>query len=926
MMNNDTARDAKHSSTRPDDRSATSSVTSAAASWLDERIAQERMGHTGIKGTSMADLEAKQKARSSASKSGTLRVPPKLRGSSSKDARRQASFRSGSNRQEESAVTFIPPRKPSRSNSKVNDSVHSALKDLEKDILHTLPNNSPESVFSPKSVNGNMEISLNKIQTTEQDIIAKTRAKTGTADFKHPASATIDQMEKDVAMKSKARNNVSTETATRRVTTLEADKEAKDRARFKPSGTTVAKRLNQLEADMATKQKAKANPSTSAVSKRLNQLEIDTEAKARARGSPSSVTSKALNQMEADVAAKAQARSEPKNISGSTKNPSVGGNVISSLSKDQDDIIAYKTGIALSEQPDDVRMVARPKGNPAEMISKGSHTHKEVCSLTKEGAVPQDRQYSTGFQKDYHFKVDEFSDDEEDGRLAVAVAVKEYEDEDVFIPSAIEYDPDAKPPMYKNRRFRMYGILGCILLIILLACAIGILAIQEKSNTTETLQIPTSAPTCERCSIGIEELLELEVGSEKLYDPSTSEFMAKEWIIHEDPLKLLPMDANLVQRFLLVTFYFETHQLGEWRSCNRHSNDDSDETCSFERIVNLYPLEYEGVPSIRWLSSEHECKWAGINCDELNQARIIDLPGQEIQGTFPAILTRLRYVQTITLAWNKFIGQLPDSIGNMKHLLNFEVQYNQFTGNIPLTWSNAKNLQLVNFGGNMLSGQLPTEVGYLRNIKGMFLYENMLTGTFPDEFAQVSLLTYARFQRNLMTGTIPTFLGDMRLNELWINRNPIQGTIPSELGKLSNHMFDLRLFASNLEGTIPEEIYDLTSLWRFDLYDANFTGTISSNVGNLQSLSVFRINNNSFTGTLPSELNSLSNLIEVQLDHNAFNGTVPVGMCDNLAPNGILEFLQADCLVDPTSGSSLVTCECCHKCCNSGWDECIDNF
>jgi hypothetical protein len=165
----------------------------------------------------------------------------------------------------------------------------------------------------------------------------------------------------------------------------------------------------------------------------------------------------------------------------------------------------------------------------------------------------------------------------------------------------------------------------------------------------------------------------------------------------------------------------------------------------------------------------------------------------------------------------------------------------------------------------------------------------------------------------------------MRLNELWINRNPVKGTIPSELGKLSNHIFDLRLFATHLEGTIPEDIYDLTSLWRLDLNEANFTGTISSKVGNLQSLSVFRINNNFFSGTLPSELDLLSNLNTVQFDHNQFNGTVPSGMCDNLAPDGSLELLQADCLVDPVSGSTMITCECCTVCCAPGWDECVGN-
>ena len=41
--------------------------------------------------------------------------------------------------------------------------------------------------------------------------------------------------------------------------------------------------------------------------------------------------------------------------------------------------------------------------------------------------------------------------------LAVAVPVA---GEDDSIPEAVEYDPDAKPPLYRNRRFRLYSLLA----------------------------------------------------------------------------------------------------------------------------------------------------------------------------------------------------------------------------------------------------------------------------------------------------------------------------------------------------------------------------------------------------------------------------------------------------------------------------------
>jgi hypothetical protein len=161
----------------------------------------------------------------------------------------------------------------------------------------------------------------------------------------------------------------------------------------------------------------------------------------------------------------------------------------------------------------------------------------------------------------------------------------------------------------------------------------------------------------------------------------------------------------------------------------------------------------------------------------------------------------------------------------------------------------------------------------------------------------------------------------MKLNEFWIHGNPIKGTIPTELGKLSNHLMDLRLYETQLEGSIPDEIWELTDLWRLDLYQSNFTGTLSSKISNLQSLSVFRISDNRFSGTLPDELASLNGLQTLWLARNNFIGSVPTGLCEYKGPDG-LDFMEADCLPDPLTGAASVTCECCDSCCHGSTAEC----
>lgn len=73
--------------------------------------------------------------------------------------------------------------------------------------------------------------------------------------------------------------------------------------------------------------------------------------------------------------------------------------------------------------------------------------------------------------------------------------------------------------------------------------------------------------------------------------------------------KVGPTALNLVQRFLLAVFYFETNKSGEWLSCNAPSPAEPEETCLFQQLIDVNPHKYRSLPSYKWLSGEHECNW-----------------------------------------------------------------------------------------------------------------------------------------------------------------------------------------------------------------------------------------------------------------------------------------------------------------------------
>ena len=178
-----------------------------------------------------------------------------------------------------------------------------------------------------------------------------------------------------------------------------------------------------------------------------------------------------------------------------------------------------------------------------------------------------------------------------DENLAVAVAVDEEEEFGKFY-HAIEYDPDAKPPLRKNRRFQVYGVLACIIVVcIAIAGTVsGVILSGRKGDSFTTMSptaTPTSSPTGAREAL-FRQQLRIDVG-DIVDDPASAQYAALQWMIYDDPHNLAVTAANLLQRFLVVSFYFETTNNGErrWRSCNPPDlSIGEDAACTLQKFVS----------------------------------------------------------------------------------------------------------------------------------------------------------------------------------------------------------------------------------------------------------------------------------------------------------------------------------------------------
>ena len=446
------------------------------------------------------------------------------------------------------------------------------------------------------------------------DALAKSRGRKPSSNVRHQPKRAIPSH-----LKSSSSSNSSNTTKLQR---LQEEVAAKERNKTKASVRRPPPMGMQSQSNSNSTSSSSLGSSLSAV-KQLNRMEADIASKERARVGRGSgakrtgtqkqaSTTNRLDRMEAEIAAKAKvgrASSALKKSNGNSNN--------SNRTSNRNDALAKKLqkAKAASNTPATTPGAVSSKGNAKDVSVEEGKKQKDTATegiVTYAGAMNGNKKTAASVSKNYHrsnsgdndpvdimvpngSNDEEFTDENAEGRknnLAVAVAVEE--DNNAFIPSAVEYDPDAKLPVYKNHRFRVYSLLSCTILIIMVACSIAVFAVLEKDRSSANM-VPTEAPTCLRCTSEFIEYIELEVGIQKLSDPTSPEYMAKEWIIHEDEMQLMPTDKSFVQRYLLAAFYFDTHQVADWRSCNQQSPDpatDETDECDLMKVTNIKPLTF----------------------------------------------------------------------------------------------------------------------------------------------------------------------------------------------------------------------------------------------------------------------------------------------------------------------------------------------
>ena len=138
-----------------------------------------------------------------------------------------------------------------------------------------------------------------------------------------------------------------------------------------------------------------------------------------------------------------------------------------------------------------------------------------------------------------------------------------------------------------------------------------------------------------------------------------------------------------------------------------------------------------------------------------------------------------------------------------------------------------------------------------------------------------------------------------RVTKLDLTENGLHGTLPSDLGNLTN-LTTLYLSHNSLIGSIPPDLGNLTSLEFAQLRGNQLSGPIPSELANLASVRQLDLSDNLLSGSIPPELGSLPNLEALWLLNNQLTGCVPPGLLDALRN----AFSELDL---PTCGQGVVT-------------------
>ncbi|KAJ0718223.1 putative non-specific serine/threonine protein kinase [Helianthus annuus] len=344
-------------------------------------------------------------------------------------------------------------------------------------------------------------------------------------------------------------------------------------------------------------------------------------------------------------------------------------------------------------------------------------------------------------------------------------------------------------------------------------------------------------------------------------------------------------------------------------------------------MPNLLKLDvsYNNFEHIELVGIWRQCPSSNTSECSHYALEVLEAQVNELNGSIPESLGRLRSLEALDLSDNKLTGSVPTFLGNLTKL---ELYYNQFSGSIPESLGRLTGLTYLDLQSNLLTGSIPESLRRLTGLTYLDLQSNLLTGSIPESLGRLTGLTLLNLQTNRLTGPIPESLGRLTgLTLLYLKSNLLTGPIPVTVGQLTK-LVNLDVSENSLEGVVMEAhfanlsmllsldtsanhklIFNVSHEWipPFQLRNVQLSSCKIENgfphwLQNQRKLVSLELSNTSLYGPLPTWLRNMSMIASLDLSnnkligslinlplseytriillqHNLLNGSIPRSMC-----------------------------------------------
>ncbi|KAH9745274.1 Receptor-like protein 7 [Citrus sinensis] len=190
--------------------------------------------------------------------------------------------------------------------------------------------------------------------------------------------------------------------------------------------------------------------------------------------------------------------------------------------------------------------------------------------------------------------------------------------------------------------------------------------------------------------------------------------------------------------------------------------------------------------------------------------------------------------------------------------------------------------------GCSFSGKLPPSVGNLTKLNHLYLSGN----DFSVEVRKLAQLQFLRLAENQLEGSVPNSIFELRnLQALDLSYNNLSGTVDLNMFLLNLKSLTSLVLSSNkfslLTGTnvreIPMQICSLNGLHALDLSYYNLSGMLPECLGNFSvELSALKLQANNFYGIIPQTFMNGTNLMMIDFSNNLLQGGVPKSLANCL--------------------------------------------